>query len=450
MRVQRFVAVDMRTALSDVRAELGADAVILSNRKVNGQVEILAVRDFDEELINEAITDTRIQKKPESAAAYYENAARKATVAEEELEADKVSLKTTSKPVKSRASTSAPVAAVQNTVEPPPVAPAVPRTVTPVIPPQFDPGISQMRAELKSLRTMLESQQTLSEWGIMAKQFPLRVSLYRRLTELGLSQDVCKYLSKGLDERDGDVELAMQSALKQLMHQLPVTEDKLLDQGGVCALVGPTGVGKTTTIAKIAARFAMRHGQRHVALISTDNYRIGAHEQLQTYGRLLGVPVHTAASAQELSVLLHKLHDKKLILIDTAGMSQRDMRLAEQFAVMGDHSSVVKSYLVLSANTQLPVLDEAIAAFKQTSLAGCVLTKLDETASLGGVFSALIRHHLPLVWVSNGQRVPEDLQPARARELIDQALGHLKRHRQTSDDEFLAVAFSNGVGHAQI
>jgi flagellar biosynthesis protein FlhF len=443
MRVQRFVAADMRTALQDVRAELGAEAVILSNRKVNGLVEILAARDYDEALINEALTDTRNQKNPGSAAAYYENAARQSSAGEDQEE-ETVTIKNAA----GKTSNSWPTASSQN--HPTPASAAMVTTPAPVVPMQFDPAISQMREELKSLRAMLESQHALSEWGIMTKQYPLRVSLYRRLTELGLSQDVCKYLSKGLDERHGDIEQALQAALKQLMHQLPVSEDKLLDQGGICALVGPTGVGKTTTIAKMAARFAMRHGQRHVALISTDNYRIGAHEQLQTYGRLLGVPVHTAANAQELQVLLHKLHDKKLILIDTAGMSQRDLRLSEQFAVMGAHKSVVKSYLVLSANTQLAVLDEAITAFKQTSLAGCILTKLDETASLGGIFSALIRHHLPLAWVSNGQRVPEDLQPARARELIDQALAHLKRYRQSSDEEFMAVAFSNTVGHAQL
>ena len=436
MRVQRFIAADMRSALRDVRAELGAEAVILSNRKIDGMVEILAARDYDEALINEALSDQRIQGKPDSAAAYYENAARKeaAEAPAETLNPDSnVTLK--NNPSLSYSTTQRVTTA---------------STMNSVAPMAFDPGIIQMRDELKSLRAMLESQHSLSEWGVMAKQYPLRVSLYRRLTELGLSQDVCKYLSKGLDERHGDIEQILQAALKQLMHQLPVADDKLLDQGGICAMVGPTGVGKTTTIAKIAARFAMRHGQRHVALISTDNFRIGAHEQLQTYGRLLGVPMHTAANAQELQILLHKLHDKKLILIDTAGMSQRDMRLAEQFAVMGVHSSVVKSYLVLSANAQQPVLDEAITAFKQTSLAGCILTKLDETASLGGVFSALIRHHLPLTWVSHGQRVPEDLQPARARELIDQALSQLKHYRYPSDEDFMAVAFTQSVNHAHL
>jgi len=194
----------------------------------------------------------------------------------------------------------------------------------------------------------------------------------------------------------------------------------------------------------------MRHGQRHVALISTDNYRIGAHEQLMTYGRLLGVPVHMANNEQELDQLLHKLYDKKLVLIDTAGMSQRDVRLSEQFAHLGNNSSIIKSYLVLSANAQLATLDEAIKSFKKANLAGCIITKLDEAVSLGGMLSAMIKHHLPAAYVSHGQRVPEDLQPARARELVSEALERMKQHREPSDEDFMAVAFSSDPSQARL
>lgn len=437
MKVKRFVAKDMRSALREIREELGADAVILSNRKLNGQVEILVALDYDEEQLYQAAEKSENNSARDNAAAYYEQAA-----------AQRYEKQQDDKPLS---------AAPGVASKPQPVQPSAPQTQATdhqaagiyQAMSRDDSGILEMRDELKSLRAIIENQQALSEWGQMAKQHPLRISLYKRFTQMGLSQDVCKYLVKGLDDQQ-DIEKAMQAALKQLVHQLPIADDDILNQGGVCAMMGPTGVGKTTTIAKLAARFAMRHGQRHVALISTDNYRIGAHEQLVTYGRLIGVPVYTAADKQELKLLLTKLYDKKLVLIDTAGMSQRDMRLNEQFVHLGDNSSIIKSYLVLAANAQLPTLNEVIKSFKAANLAGCILTKLDEAVSMGGVISALIKHHLPVSYVSHGQRVPEDLQPARARELVHEALDHMKYHREKTDDEFMAVAFSSDVSHAHL
>ena len=455
MRVKRFIAEDMRTALRDVREELGADAVILSNRKINDQVEILAAMDYDEHLINHALGQSEIEDTPTNAAAYYEKAAAKRFIDQQAAMAMS-STNETQAPVQTKADVSAKQESFAQSESTDLLEQAVPFTDPEHQAaglfgqrPQADHSVSEMRDELKSLRAIIESQQTLGDWGMLTKQHPLRISLYKRLTALGLSQDVCKYLAKGLDD-SSDIESAMQVALKQLMHQLPINDDDILNQGGVYAMVGPTGVGKTTTIAKIAARFAMRHGNRHVALISTDNYRIGAHEQLMTYGRLLSVPVFTANNAQELQQLLNKLYDKKLVLIDTAGMSQRDLRLSEQFVTMGSHASLIKSYLVLSANAQLATLDEVIRSFKKANLAGCVLTKMDEAVSIGGVLSAMIKHHLPAAYISNGQRVPEDLQPARARELVNEAINHMKQHKENTDDEFMAVAFSGGVSHAHL
>ena len=423
MKVKKFVADDMRTALRIVREELGPDAVILSNRTVNDKVEILAVMDYDEELINDAISESKAQQKPGSAAAYYEQAAADRYKQDQfsmPREIEKSSPDLQDDHYRSESQAAGLLQSMPQNVE----------------------GMNEMKSELKSLRAVIENQHVMSEWGALAKQHPLRIPLYKRFTEMGLSQDVCKYLVKGLDDLT-DVDEAMQAALKQLVHQLPIAEDDIVNRGGVYAMVGPTGVGKTTTIAKLAARFAMRHGQRHVALISTDNYRIGAHEQLMTYGRLLGVPVHTANGEQELNQLLHKFYDKKLVLIDTAGMSQRDVRLSEQFAHLGNNSSIIKSYLVLSANAQLATLDEAIKSFKKANLAGCILTKLDEAVSLGGLLSAMIKHHLPAAYVSHGQRVPEDLQPARSRELVNEALARMKQHREPCDEDFMAVAFSS-------
>ncbi|RDH81155.1 MAG: flagellar biosynthesis protein FlhF [endosymbiont of Galathealinum brachiosum] len=459
MQVKRFVADDMRTAMRLVKAEIGSDAVILSNRVVDGKIEILAARDYDESLINKALDQTLIESKPNSAAAYYERAAAEREIQQSEL--NSVDAPDTINHISELAEQQAPaqqVAPVEEVVTTEAVAELTEDTAhqaaglyqPPVqMQPPFTDSMVEMRDELKSLRAMIENQHVLGEWKEMATRHPLRVSLYKRLTEMGLSQDVCKYLAKGLDDSI-DVEQAMQAALKQLVHQIPIAGDDILNQGGVFAMVGPTGVGKTTTIAKLAARFAMQHGQRHVALISTDTYRIGAHEQLVTYGRLLGVPVHSANDAQELQQLLHKLHDKKLILIDTAGMSQRDIDISQQLAHLSHPSSMIKPYLVLSANAQISTLDEVISAFKKASPAGCILTKLDEAASLGGVLSAIIKHRLPVAYVSNGQKVPEDIEPARARELVDDTLAHSKRYKQSIDDEFMAVAFTNAIGHAPL
>jgi flagellar biosynthesis protein FlhF len=447
MKVKKFVAGDMRAALREVREELGANAVILSNRTVNDQVEILATIDYEEEQVDHAFSGSQNttapvqafdenQDQPISAAAYYEQAAA------ERFKQDQLNIIKQASSVDENNLGSEPP--TKNNLRDDNQAASLFQKMS-----QDNSGMNEMKSELKSLRAVIENQQVLSEWGAIAQQHPLRIPLYKRFTEMGLSQDVCKYLVKGLDDLT-DIEQAMQAALKQLVHQLPIADDDIINQGGVIAMVGPTGVGKTTTIAKLAARFAMRHGQRHVALISTDNYRIGAHEQLMTYGRLLGVPVHTANNQQELDQLLRKLYDKKLVLIDTAGMSQRDVRLSEQFAHLGNNSSIIKSYLVLSANAQLATLDEAIKSFKKANLAGCILTKLDEAVSLGGLLSAMIKHHLPAAYVSHGQRVPEDLQPARARDLIADTLSRMKYHKEPSDEDFMAVAFSSDASQARI
>ncbi|MCW8934394.1 MAG: flagellar biosynthesis protein FlhF [Gammaproteobacteria bacterium] len=466
MQVKRFVADDMRTAMRLVKEEIGADAVILSNRVVNGKVEILAARDYDESLINKALDKTLVESKPDSAAAYYERAAAERALQNSSFENATVEKSSTDELVKNIAVN--PPVAQDNDV--PLAKQFIPEKelesvatlknnkdhqAAGLYPSQLEmqapltDSMVEMRDELKSLRAMIENQHVLGEWKEMASKHPLRVSLYKRLTEMGLSQDVCKYLAKGLDN-SADVEQAMQAALKQLVHQIPLAEDDILNQGGVFAMVGPTGVGKTTTIAKLAARFAMQHGQRHVALISTDTYRIGAHEQLMTYGRLLGVPVHSANDTQQLQQLLHKLHDKKLVLIDTAGMSQRDIDISQQLAHLSHPSSMIKTYLVLSANAQTSTLDEVITAFRKASPAGCILTKLDEAASLGGALSAVIKHQLPIAYISDGQKVPEDIKPARARELVDDTLAYSRQYKQSTDDEFMAVAFTTGIGHAPL
>src|SRR5690606_5358046 len=187
------------------------------------------------------------------------------------------------------------------------------------------------------------------------------------------------------------------------------------------ALVGPTGVGKTTTIAKLAARHCLRYGSESIALISTDTLRIGAQRQLDAFGAILGVPVRQAADGAELGKLLHALRDRRLVLIDTAGMASRDRRLSEALN-QPEVEQKIRKYLVLSANMQAGVMDDAVRCFGAAGLSGAVLTKLDEANGLGAALSVLIRHRLKAVWLSNGQRVPEDLRLARAMHLLNWAL----------------------------
>jgi len=231
-----------------------------------------------------------------------------------------------------------------------------------------------------------------------------------------------------------------------LARRIPVAgADPVLD-GGVIALLGPTGVGKTTTIAKLAARFAAKHGTRDLALVTTDHYRVGAQEQLFTYGRLLGVPVQTAANAAELREALARLADRKLVLIDTAGMAARDRKLAAQFAELKAAQRPIRPWLVLAATTQAGDQDEILRRFGAAQPQGCVLTKLDEATRIGGVLSAAIRHRLPIQYLCSGQRVPEDIAGARADQLVLQAMQLARQAPARVDDSTLALQF--GAAHA--
>jgi flagellar biosynthesis protein FlhF len=215
---------------------------------------------------------------------------------------------------------------------------------------------------------------------------------------------------------------AWEALLEMVQSQLYTTNNEILRQGGVFALVGPTGVGKTTTVAKLAALGAQKFGADKVALITTDTYRIGAYEQLATYGRIIGCPVKQVKDANELAEVLYHLRGKRLVLVDTAGMSQRDLRLTEQLNTLMRNVRVdIRSYLVLSATAQMGVLQETVKHFKKVQLSGCIFTKLDECLSLGEIISIAIQNRLPIGYLTNGQRVPEDIRVANAEKLVKKA-----------------------------
>lgn len=217
-----------------------------------------------------------------------------------------------------------------------------------------------------------------------------------------------------------------------------VDSDEMIESGGVFALVGPTGVGKTTTTAKLAARCVIRHGADKVALLTTDSYRIGGHEQLRIYGKLLGVPVRSIKDTDDLQLTLSELNDKHMVLIDTIGMSQRDQMVAEQMAMLCNGGSDVKRMLLLSATSNGNTLDEVISAYQAKGIHGCIITKVDEAASLGVVLDAAVRKKLLLHYIANGQKVPEDLHSANPHYLLHRIFKSMPSNSPFTlqDDEF--------------
>jgi flagellar biosynthesis protein FlhF len=387
MKIKRFLAKNMRDAIRMVREEQGADAVILSNHRVAGGVEVVAATDYDAALI--------------------EQAARRG---------------------------------VPGT--PPTDAPAAMRAPPPSVPPAA-PELQQLRRELGGMRRMLETQIAGMAWRELHDN-PLQLRALQTLINLGVEPKLARELIAGMPA-GVDAGHARLTPLALLSKRLPVagsdSRSDLIHDGGVIALVGPTGVGKTTTIAKLAARYAEMHGTRDLALVTTDHFRVGAQEQLFNYGRLLGVPVQTAADADELRLVLSRLADRKLVLIDTAGIGPRDAKLQAQLGAMGTASAGIRSWLVLSANSHAADLDDVIRRYAKAAPVACVITKLDETLRIGGALSAVIRHRLPVAYGCDGQRVPEDIEPGRANSLVLRAMQLARSSPARIDDATLALQF---------
>lgn len=274
--------------------------------------------------------------------------------------------------------------------------------------------------EIRSLRKIVEQNLVGMAWGESAKSEPVKTEVLRHLLDAGFSPRFARDL---LVELPGNLEFRaalewVKSVADRNLSTLNVEAD-IVDRGGFYALVGPTGVGKTTTTAKLAARCVLKHGPNKVALVTTDSYRIGAYEQLRIYGRILGVSVYLAKDAAELKQTLAELKYKHMVLVDTMGMSQKDKMVPELNGML--HENNVRRLLLLSATSRGDTLDDIIRAYQGQDLAGCVLTKIDEAASLASSLDTIIRHNLRLHYVSNGQRVPEDLHLPNRNYLLHRA-----------------------------
>lgn len=518
MKIKRFVAADMRSAMNLVRKEHGPDAVILSNRRIEEGVEIVAAANYDESAVQRALEASRRDvapppaPKPRNAADAVIAAVtrrRSATPAPEPVAATTSAvaalaraavgatgrtLDSADEIVPTRGSTgfaatlaraavnepalpeqifapfAEPVAAAASAapanrarfqidpphdahhespapaVQPPPlptamtpeVAEAQPQAVTgaaapaeaalaaspaPMMAPapaltlvaQDDAEIRQLRQEVAGMRQVIEREMNRFT-DERLRGCPVRATALDLMDEYGfdagLARDVAMQIPLETEAHRGRGLM-----LGLISRKLPIAPVDPLEEGGVIALVGPTGAGKTTTIAKLASRFAEKHAPRDVALVTTDTTRIGAREQLYGYGRQLGIAVHEANSGTDLDQLLERLKDYKLVLIDTAGLGPRDRALAAQLQWLRA-ARQVRTLLVLPANTSFGDMDEVVRRFGAANLQGLVLSKLDETGRFGNALSVAVDHALPITWVTDGQDVPDDLHRASAANLV--------------------------------
>jgi len=452
MKLKRYTGKGIREAMNKVRQELGSDAVILSNRKTADGVEIIAATDYDDAIVNSSHVE---QKKQTEDLIPLKNNKKLAEHLSKKFDLESSVEKTNKNISDAYGVSDDPLGNDSNKSQ---VSNEWIHQLKSKMDESLDTGVDrkpqrsetvsdhknteleQVKEELNSIRGLLETQLSSLAWNDANKRFPNKTKTLKHLLELGITTKLaCELLSE--IDNDEAFESCWRKSLALFAGQIPVEETPVLEEGGVFALVGPTGVGKTTTIAKLAARYALKHGTDNIALITTDNYRIGAQEQLRTYGRILGAPVKVANDSSELKKTLKSLYDKDLVLIDTAGMSQRDMRLTEQFSMLGDGASHIKTYLVLSSSSQQTVLDEIVQAYKKAYLDGCIITKLDESISMGGVLSTLAQHHLPIAFVSDGQRVPEDLHQIQPVELVKKAVIMMNDAQIRMDDQEFELAF---------
>jgi flagellar biosynthesis protein FlhF len=465
MKIKRYTAPSMREALARVRAEQGADAVILSSRRGEEGIEVIAAVDYDEALFADAnrqrsaVSPTMAPAPAPSEPAIAVSRAQPKAAQEQASQRSSRSPKLIPAHFQRLTMGSLSVAAVlrdslpaQLSPQPRPAQPSAPprsaQLAQPAQPPRADVNYTAMQRELKDMRQMLESGFAGVTWNDKRLREPLKARVLEELSAAGIAPDVASMLAKLTPQRT-TVENPSHIPMALLVKHLPVVDDLSTVSGGIMAVVGPTGAGKTTTIAKLAARWCMRHGAKDLALVSTDSYRIGARDQLMTYARVLGAPMHAANSGKELAALLERLKSKKLILIDTAGMGARDARLAEQLTVLKQGAPRARILLALPAQSEGRALDEIAQAFAPLYPVACILTKVDEAASLGAVISTTLRHRLKIAYVCDGQRVPEDMHAAHQKRvsLVRAALSLKDGNPVVRDEAYLARNFGRGSAH---
>jgi flagellar biosynthesis protein FlhF len=415
MNARKFIAVNSREALKMVRVELGEDAVILSNRKVGNNVEIVAMGGAELSKLSEMRPSEPIPR----------------------IEKGKPPV-LTQQVLNQAAALGAKVLDANTKRE---IAPAKQETIaTAPTPSQEQAGIM---SEIKTMQSMMQEQLACMAWSDMQHRDPKRSSLMREMINVGFSPALSRQLLEKMPANADKLWVQ-----KLLAHNIRVANpnEDVVTRGGVYALVGPTGVGKTTTTAKLAARAVVRYGADKVALITTDSYRIGAHEQLKIYGKILGVAVHAVRDTEDLKLTLSGLKHKHLVLIDTMGVGQRDSRVAGQAEMF--NAAGVQRLLLLNATSAGSTLDDVVRMYHGSGVVGCIPTKLDEAVTLGTVLDVVLRHKLVMHYIASGQRVPEDLHEVNLDYLLHRTFKVTASPTPFAMQELEFPAFMAGLGAA--
>ncbi|TBW59429.1 flagellar biosynthesis protein FlhF [Marinobacter halodurans] len=417
MKVKRFFAPTMAEALKMVRLEMGEDAVILSNRRVDGGVEIVTALDYDENLARQRLGTAAVEAT--NGARLAEMQAEQHRRLEEELGRSRDRIREIREKRQPREQD------ILDFTTPEPAAAEPAQDAT-------HAALEAMRAEIHSLRDMVNERRSPAAANGPAND-PVDASqqrLMERLEEYGLSHTLASTLSR--NAAGVRLEEGWKRALRTLAAGLRTQHQELVEQGGLVALVGPTGSGKTTTIGKMAARYVLEHGADSLALVTTDRYRIAAHEHLFVFGRILNVPVRVVDESHSLDQILDDLSDKRLVLIDTAGLTHSDRGHQEQLEELAASRHPVKPYLVLAATSQPRIMKSTWHCYKMANPAGCIMTKLDEALTLGEVLGFAMETGLRVAYYTDGQRIPEDIHPAQAAPLVRLGVERLKQVRETA------------------
>ncbi|MEP6740610.1 MAG: flagellar biosynthesis protein FlhF [Caldimonas sp.] len=464
MNVRRFTAKNSREALRLVREALGDDAVVLSTKPCTGGVEVLAMAPEGmgqiEKLAQGTAPGVTVKIGADLAASSVEQDAarlemstlsfqdyvrkrmlkrRQAARDGSDVDADETTAQPAGPTPTPAASWAAAQAAAERDerratdavsglgqrmserttlVDPTRIAAGIAADAS------FDAGASLRRdsdllAELRSVKGLIEERFGALAFMERLQRRPAEARLTQKLLDCGFSPMLVRKIADGLPADVAD-EMAWATQILERNLQTAEASDAIEDRVGVFALIGATGVGKTTTTAKIAAAFSAKHGAANLGLITLDAYRVGAHEQLRAYGRILGVPVHTAHDRASLEDLLELLSGKKMILIDTAGMAQRDSRTRDLLEMLSHRS--IHRLLVINAAAQGETIEDVLVSYRAATCIGIALSKLDEAVKLGPALDAAIRHKLAIVGVANGQRVPEDWHRLSASALVQRAM----------------------------